>query len=90
MPLELLTPGQRAEILKIRHCGGCGGGCHSHGHHKHDGHGHQHGKATATRAEVTDAAEVDAEVNGTPTRFSNFPDFSASACHSSHQSVNHP
>lgn len=51
MPLELLTPGERGEILEIRHCGGCGGGCHSHGHHKHEGHGHQHGKATATRAE---------------------------------------
>lgn len=51
MPLELLTPGEKGEILEIRHCGGCGGGCHSHGHHKHEGHGHQHGKATATRAE---------------------------------------
>ena len=51
MPLELLTPGEKGEILEIRHCGGCGGGCHSHAHHKHDGHGHQHGKATATRAE---------------------------------------
>lgn len=51
MPLELLPPGEKGEILEIRHCGGCGGGCHSHGHHKHEGHGHQHGKATATRAE---------------------------------------
>jgi ferrous iron transport protein A len=51
MPLELLTPGERGEITEIRHCGGCGGECHSHAHHKHDGHGHQHGKATATRAE---------------------------------------
>lgn len=52
MPLELLTPGEKGEILEIRHCGGCGGGCHSHGHHKHEGHGHQHHKkATATRAE---------------------------------------
>ncbi|MDD2501538.1 MAG: FeoA family protein [Geobacter sp.] len=51
MPLELLNPGEKGEILEIRHCGGCGGGCHSHAHHKHDGHGHQHGKATATRAE---------------------------------------
>ncbi len=49
MPLELLTPGERGEITEIRHCGGCGGGCHSHGHH-HD-HGHHHKKATATRAE---------------------------------------
>lgn len=45
MPLDLLTPGERAEILEIRHCGGCGGGCHSHGHH------HHHKKNTATRAE---------------------------------------
>ena len=51
MPLELLTPGEKGEILEIRHCGGCGGGCHSHGHHRHEGHGHQHGKATTTRAE---------------------------------------
>lgn len=51
MPLELLTPGERGEILEIRHCGGCGGGCHTHGHQTHVGHGHQHGKATATRAE---------------------------------------
>lgn len=51
MPLELLTPGERAEILEIRHCGGCGGGCHRQGHHTQDGHGHQHGRATTTRAE---------------------------------------
>jgi ferrous iron transport protein A len=50
MPLELLTPGERGEITEIRHCGGCGGGCHSHGH-QHD-HGHHHHKnSTATRAE---------------------------------------
>lgn len=51
MPLELLTTGERGEITEIRHCGGCGGGCHSHGHHRQNGSGHQHGKATATRAE---------------------------------------
>ena len=53
MPLELLTPGEKGEILEIKHCGGCGGGCHSHGHHDHShAHGHQHHKkATATRAE---------------------------------------
>lgn len=44
MPLELLTPGERGEILEIRHCGGCDGGCHSHGHH-------QHKQAATTRAE---------------------------------------
>lgn len=51
MPLELLTPGEIGEILEIRHCGGCGGGCRSHDHHKQEGHAHQHGKATQTRAE---------------------------------------
>ncbi len=55
MPLELLTPGEKGEILEIRHCGGCGGGCHSHGHHGHEEHAHGHHhhqkKATTTRAE---------------------------------------
>lgn len=51
LPLELLTPGEKGEILEIRHCGGCGGGCHSHSHnHDHSHHNH-HKKATATRAE---------------------------------------
>ena len=51
MPLALLTPGERGEITEVKHCGGCGGGCHGRGHdHEHaDGH-HKH-KATATRAE---------------------------------------
>lgn len=48
MPLALLTPGERAEITEVRHCGGCGGGCYSHDHH---GEHHHHTKATATRAE---------------------------------------
>ena len=48
MPLALLTPGERAEITEVRHCGGCGGGCHSHEQH---GQHHHHTKATATRAE---------------------------------------
>ena len=51
MPLELLTPGERGEILEIRHCGGCGGGCHSHGHSHDHHHDHHPKKATATRAE---------------------------------------
>jgi len=52
MPLELLTPGERGEIFEIRHCGGCGGGCHSHEQSHHHDHGHHHHKkATATRAE---------------------------------------
>lgn len=46
MPLALLTPGERAEITEVKHCGGCGGGCHGHDHHSH-----HHTKATATRAE---------------------------------------
>ena len=49
MPLELLTPGERGEIIEVRHCGSCGGGCHGHRHnHEHVAH---NGKATATRAE---------------------------------------
>lgn len=51
MSLEQLTIGERGEITEVRHCGGCGGGCHGHGHnqeHKHDQDKH---KATATRAE---------------------------------------
>jgi len=44
MPLALLTPGERAEITEVRHCGGC----HSHGQH---GQHHHHTKAAATRAE---------------------------------------
>lgn len=49
MLLELLTPGERGEIVEVRHCGGCGGGCHGHGHHGHQ-HGHDQ-RATPTRAE---------------------------------------
>lgn len=57
MSLKLLTPGERGKITEVRHCGGCGGGCHDHGHshsHSHDhdqNHGHHKKKATATRAE---------------------------------------
>jgi len=50
MPLELLTPGERGEIMEVRHCGGCGGGCHGHGGHEHK-HGCNTPKATGTRAE---------------------------------------
>jgi ferrous iron transport protein A len=50
MPLELLTPGERGEILEVRHCGGCGGACHGHGNHEHK-HGSTAHKATGTRAE---------------------------------------
>jgi len=32
MPLELMSAGERGEIMEIKHCGGCGGGCHGHGH----------------------------------------------------------
>lgn len=41
MPLELMSPGERGEIMEVKHCGGCGNGCH--GTHNH--------KANATRAE---------------------------------------
>lgn len=50
MSLELLIPGERGEIIEVRHCGGCGGGCHGHEHHGHQ-HGHHKQKATLTRAE---------------------------------------
>ena len=50
MPLELLTPGERGEIMEVRHCGGCSGGCHGHGAHEHK-HGSNTHKATGTRAE---------------------------------------
>lgn len=49
MSLEQLTPGERGEIIKVEHCGGCGGGCHGHGHHHK--HGQDKHSATATRAE---------------------------------------
>jgi ferrous iron transport protein A len=50
MLLELLSPGERGEIIDVRHCGGCGGACHGHEHRAHD-HGHNTDKATTTRAE---------------------------------------
>jgi len=50
MSLELLAPGERGEIIEVRHCGGCGGGCHRHEHHGHQ-HGHHGQKGTVTRAE---------------------------------------
>ena len=43
MPLELMNPGERGEIVDVKHCGGCGGACHGHGGH--------HRGASATRAE---------------------------------------
>lgn len=50
MSLEQLTPGERGEIIEVKHCGGCGSGCHGHEHHGHQ-HGHHKQKGTATRAE---------------------------------------
>lgn len=49
MQLELLTTGERGEIIEVNHCGGCGGGCHGHGQaHEHkEGHSPRRG----TRAE---------------------------------------
>lgn len=35
MTLGLLSNGEQCEILEIKHCGGCGGGCHD-GLKKHD------------------------------------------------------
>lgn len=48
MSLELLTPGERGEIIEINHCGGCGGGCHRHEHHESNQGQHAH---RFTRAE---------------------------------------
>ena len=49
MSLELLTPGDRGEIIEVKHCGGCGGGCHDNGlNHVHAQNGMQ---KKATRAE---------------------------------------
>ncbi len=47
MTLGLVNSGERCEIVEIRHCGGCGGGCHN------AGHGHEHGglPKKTTRAE---------------------------------------
>jgi len=55
MTLGLLSAGEKCEIVEIKHCGGCGGNCHS-GEKKHDhkhDHDHSHGKhgKTETRAE---------------------------------------
>lgn len=47
MTLGLASPGERCEIVEIRHCGGCRGTC-DHGSHDQ---GHQTHKSTATRAE---------------------------------------
>lgn len=51
MTLGLLSPGEKCEIVEVKHCGGCGGNCHS-GDNKHE-HNHSHGKhgKTETRAE---------------------------------------
>jgi len=51
MPLELMSPGERGEIIEVKHCGSCGGGCHSHGQHLEHKHDHGRHKATGTRAE---------------------------------------
>lgn len=51
MPLELMSAGERGEIMEIKHCGGCGGGCHNHGYHQEHKHDHNKHKATGTRAE---------------------------------------
>lgn len=49
MTLGLLSPGEKCEIVEIKHCGGCGGDCHP-GHGRH-GHSDQKHGSTATRAE---------------------------------------
>jgi len=48
MTLGLVSSGEQCEIVEIRHCGGCGGGCHDTGH----GHGtHKVTPKKTTRAE---------------------------------------
>lgn len=49
MTLESVRPGMQCEIVEIRHCGGCGGGCHA----AKQGHEHGHGRhhTRTTRAE---------------------------------------
>lgn len=51
MPLELMSAGERGEIMEIKHCGGCGGGCHSHRQDQQHKHDHNSRKASGTRAE---------------------------------------
>ena len=49
MTLGLVSSGEQCEIIEIRHCGGCGGGCHDDKHK----YAHVHGskQKTDTRAE---------------------------------------
>ena len=49
MTLGLVSSGEQCEIVEVRHCGGCGGGCHD----DKQTHDHAHGgkQKTATRAE---------------------------------------
>lgn len=47
MTLGLASPGERCEIVEIRHCGGCRGTCNEQGQDQ----GHQAHKPTTTRAE---------------------------------------
>jgi ferrous iron transport protein A len=47
MTLGLASPGERCEIVEIRHCGGCRGACDQ----NEQDQGHPAHKSTATRAE---------------------------------------
>lgn len=49
MTLGLVSSGEKCEIVEVRHCGGCGGGCHD----DKQMHGHNDGgkQKNATRAE---------------------------------------
>lgn len=49
MTLGLVSCGEQCEIVEVRHCGGCGGGCHDDRQTHDHAHGGKH--KTATRAE---------------------------------------
>lgn len=51
MTLELMSAGERGEIMEIKQCGDCGGGCHRHKHQQEHGHNHSMHKTGGTRTE---------------------------------------
>ncbi len=59
MPLELLAPGEHGEITEIRHCGCCGGGCHSHSHLPGKGKGFGRGLGRGKALEGEHATRVE-------------------------------
>ena len=49
MTLGLVNTGEQCEIVEVKYCCGCGGGCHADGQERGHTHGHRH--KNATRAE---------------------------------------